>query len=86
VTLAFYIVSGVLALAFGIWLGLPGRYEQKPEDIERIMSAGGGRRKKVKRAFTPLAWLQRKVNVRSERSGRRSGQRRGFSLESPEDR
>lgn len=81
-TVAFWVVSGILALGFGIWLGLPGRYDQTPEEIEKIMAQGGGRRRKTKKAFTPLAWLQRKVNARS---GRR-GDRRGFSLESPDDR
>lgn len=86
-TLFLYVVGGILALGFGIWLGLPGRYHQTPEDIEKIMAEGGRRRRKTKRAFTPLAWLERKVNVRTERSGRRTGsQRRGFKLESPDDR
>ncbi|MDZ7780855.1 MAG: hypothetical protein U5R14_13120 [Gemmatimonadota bacterium] len=82
-TVAFWVVSGILALGFGIWLGLPGRYEQTPEEIERIMAEGGRRRRKTKKAFTPLAWFQRKANARS---GRRSGDRRGFTLESPDDR
>ena len=30
-----------------------------PEEIEKIMDAGGARRRKVKRVFTPLARLQR---------------------------
>jgi prolyl-tRNA editing enzyme YbaK/EbsC (Cys-tRNA(Pro) deacylase) len=87
VIVLFYVVGGILALGLGIWLGLPGRYDQTPEEIERIMTEGGRRRRKTKTVFTPLAWLQRKVNVRAGRSARRSGgQRRGFSLESPDDR
>ncbi|MEX2465601.1 MAG: hypothetical protein WD995_01740 [Gemmatimonadota bacterium] len=85
-TVAFWVVSGVLALGLGIWLGLPGRYEQTPEDIERIMGEGGRRRRKTKKMFTPLAWFQRKANARTERSARRSGGRRSFSIERPEDR
>lgn len=85
-TTAFYIISGILALLFGIWLGLPGRYDQTPDEIDKIMDEGGRRRRKTKTMFTPLAWLQRKANARSGRSARRSGQRRGFSLERPEDR
>jgi hypothetical protein len=72
----------VLALLAGIWMGLPGRYTQTPEDIDAIMESGGSRRRKVRRVFTPLAWMQRKVSARTERRPRR----RGFTLESPEDR
>jgi hypothetical protein len=87
VTLFLYVVGGILALGLGIWLGLPGRYDQTPDEIERIMTEGGRRRRKTKKMFTPLAWLQRKVTVRTGRSGRRTGsQRRGFNLERPEDR
>jgi prolyl-tRNA editing enzyme YbaK/EbsC (Cys-tRNA(Pro) deacylase) len=82
---ALYIVGGVLAFGFGIWLGLPGRYDQTPEEIERIMTEGGRRRRKTKTMFTPLAWLQRKASPRSSRGSGRGG-RRGFNLERPEDR
>ena len=76
----------VAALGIGIWLGLPGRYTQTADDIERIMEQGGGRRRKVKRVFTPLAWIQRQA---SARSSRRQGRGRGssrFRMEAPEDR
>jgi len=80
---ALYIVGGALALGLGIWLGLPGRYDQTPEEIERIMAEGGRRRRKTKTMFTPLAWLQRKT---SPRRGSGRGGRRGFNLERPDDR
>ena len=86
-TLFLYVVGGILALGLGIWLGLPGRYDQTPDEIGRIMDEGGRRRRKTKKMFTPLAWLNRKVSARSGRSGRRTGgERRGFNLERPEDR
>lgn len=85
-TVVFWIVSGILALGFGIWLGLPGRYDQSPDDIDRIMTEGGRRRRKTKRMFTPLAWFNRKANARTERGARRGSGRKGFSLERPEDR
>ena len=86
-TLFLYVVGGILALGLGIWLGLPGRYDQTPDEIGRIMDEGGRRRRKTKKVFTPLAWLNRKVSARSERSGRRTGgARRGFNLERPDDR
>jgi hypothetical protein len=72
----------LIALAIGVYLGLPGRYTQTPDDIEQMMESGGGRRRKVKRVFTPLAWLQRKASARtSQRLERKS-----FRLESPDDR
>ncbi len=79
--LVLKIVGAVLALAAGIWLGLPGRYSQTTDEIERTMDSGLGRTRKVKRHFTPFAWMQRKAPVRS----RRPQTRRGFRLESPED-
>lgn len=79
-----FVLGCILSLGLGIWLGLPGRYSQTPRDIERIMKEGGGRRRKVKRHFTPLAWIQRQVSARG--GGRGGGRRRGFKLESPEDR
>ena len=73
----------ILGLAIGIWLGLPGRNRQSADDIEREMDKGGGRRRRTKRIFTPMAWLQRKVDAKPKRG---SSGRRGFKLESPDDR
>ena len=75
--------GALLALAIGVWLGLPGRYTQTADDIEQVMARGGGRRRKVKVRFTPLAWLQRKASARGARSG---SARSGFKLESPDER
>lgn len=77
------ILGGVAALALGIWLGLPGRYEQTPDDIDAIMATGTARRRRTKRYFTPLAWIQRKISVGTSGRGRGG---RGFKLERPEDR
>jgi len=71
-----------LALLAGIWMGLPGRYAQSADDIDAIMDSGGARRRKVRRVFTPLAWMQRKASAR----GPSRPQRRAFRVESPEDR
>ena len=77
------LVLGLVGIAIGIWLGLPGRYEQSPEDIERLMAQGGGtRRRRPKRSLSPVAWLQRKVSSRTPPPSRR----RGFRLEAPEGR
>lgn len=71
--------AGVLALIWGVWLGLPGRYSQTPEEIEKAMEQGGGRPRTVKRVFTPLAWLMRNTPTTPRRHRR-------FKLESPKDR
>jgi len=79
------LIIGIAGLAVGIWLGLPGRYDQTPEDIERLMARGGGsRRRRAKREISPLAWIQRKLSA----SGipRQPSRRKGFRLESPEKR
>jgi ribosomal protein L20 len=76
------ILGALAALGIGIWLGLPGRYRQTHHDIERSLDHPARRSRKVKRHFTPLAWFQRKAAAR--RAQPRA--RRGFKVESPEDR
>jgi hypothetical protein len=79
------LILGILGLVVGILLGLPGRYEQTPEDLERLMARGGGtRRRRAKREISPLAWIQRKLS--SGGKPPRPTRRRGFKLESPESR
>ncbi|MDA0327614.1 MAG: hypothetical protein O2958_01180 [Gemmatimonadetes bacterium] len=80
------IVGALGALGIGIWLGMPGRYTQTPDDIEKVMAAGGARRRKTKQVFTPLAWLQRKADARGTRDLRKSRGGSGFRIETPEDR
>jgi hypothetical protein len=79
------LILGIAGLIVGILLGLPGRYEQTPEDIERLMARGGGtRRRRAKREISPLAWIQRKIGAGGKTP--RATRRRGFRLESPEER
>ncbi len=83
------LVTALVGLGIGVWLGMPGRYTQSADDIEKIMDSGGARRRKVKRIFTPMAWMQRNVSSRSTPSrGRRQARSRskGFRLEVPEER
>ena len=82
--LVLKIGAALVALLIGIWMGLPGRYTQSIEEIEEVMDRGGGRRRTVRRRFTPIAWLQRQKSVRSSQGRRRSRSR--FRLESPDDR
>ena len=80
-SMILYIIGGVAALGLGIWLGLPGRYDRDIDEIDRVIEEGGGRRKKVKRHFTPMAWMKRNVSVNTpSRAGRR------FEVRDPEDR
>lgn len=73
------ILLGVLAVGLGIWLGLPGRYEQTPDEIEKAMDRGGAKRNQVKKVFTPLDWLRK-----DQRASNRRAQRRYFKTAAPE--
>jgi hypothetical protein len=75
------IFAALAALGVGIWLGLPGRYEQTPDEIEHTMAMGTGRRRKVKRHFTPFAWLKRNPEIRRGQAKRRPG----FTVKPPDD-
>jgi len=76
-----YVIGGLAAVGLGIWLGLPGRYDRDLDQIDRVMEEGGGRRKRVKKQFTPMAWVKRNVSVNTpSRAGRR------FQVRDPEDR
>jgi hypothetical protein len=77
------ILLGLLAVGLGVWLGLPGKYHQSQDDIEKAMDRGGARRNQVKRVFTPLDWL-RKSKRGSDRRIERS--RRRFRTAAPKKR
>jgi hypothetical protein len=76
------ILGGPLALALGVYFGMAGQYRPDPEELDQAL-APGGRTRKVKRAFTPLAWL-RGMQERPSHSRRRGGSRRHFSLVEPD--
>jgi len=78
------VAGALIAFGYGIWLGLPGRYSQSVDDIEQKMAAGGARRRKTKRVFTPIAWLQRRAGARDSIDHRRKGP--GFKMKAPDDR
>jgi hypothetical protein len=79
-------VVALIGLAWGLWLGLPGRDRQSPDDIERAMDGSPiARRRRKKRSVNPLSWLQRKVESRPSKD-RGSVGRKGFKIESPDDR
>jgi len=67
------ILLGVVALAVGIWLGLPGRFEQSTDEIELLMSRGGSKRRKVKRHFIAIDRFRKdeRASDRRREEGRR---------------
>lgn len=73
------ILLGIAALALGIWLGLPGRYTQSTDDVEKAMERGGARRNTVKRHFTPLDWFRKE-----EKGSHRRRRRRHFRTAAPD--
>jgi len=75
-------VVALIGLAWGIWLGMPGRDRPSVDDIERAMDSGTARRRRGrnKRSINPLAWLRRKAEPPPSRS------RKGFKLKDPDDR
>lgn len=82
-----WILVLIAAFCLGLWWGLPGRYTQTAEDIEKIMAEGGRRRRPVKRVFTPLAWVRRRADPTASRERLRTrGSSRTFKVERPEDR
>ena len=72
------ILGGIVALVFGLWLGSAGAYRQRPEEIDRVMERGGGRRYRVKRRFVALDYLRPKQRQSERRA--QSGSRRVFDL------
>lgn len=75
------ILIGLLAVGLGFWLGLPGRYEQTPDEIEKAMDRGGARRNQVKKVFTPLDWFRK-----DRRGSERRRQRRYFTTAAPKSK
>ena len=79
-SLPVLILIGLVAVGIGFYFGLPGKYEQSQDDIEKAMDRGGARRNQVKRVFTPLDWL-RKDKRGSDR--RRQAATRRFKTAAP---
>ncbi len=64
-------LSFVVALVFGIWLGLPRRYDQSFDEIDRRLDEEG-QHQKVRRHRTWFALLQTKLEKGSHSRRRRS--------------
>lgn len=76
------ILGGVVALGLGVYLGLAGQYRPDFEELDEALGSGG-RTRKVKRVFTPLAWL-RGMQERPSHARRRGGPSRHFDLVLPD--
>jgi hypothetical protein len=76
------IVVALIGLAWGLWLGMPGRDRPTADDIERAMDSVTPRRRRgrAKRSLNPFAWLRRKAEAPPSKSGR------GFKLKAPDER
>ena len=77
--LVLKIIGGLIALAIGIWLGMPGRYSQSAADIDQLMERPGRRARRAQRYFTPLDWMRR-----AKRSPDRLSRHR-FRLAAPDE-
>jgi hypothetical protein len=70
-------LSCVAAFLFGLWLGLPRRYDQPFDELDRRLDEEG-EHQRVKRHTTFLSLLQRKVEKGSARRQRPT--RRPFQM------
>ena len=71
-------LSFVIALAGGIWLGLPRRYEQSLDEIDQRLDEEG-QHQKVRRHRTVFNLLQGNLERGSHRRRRRTGRPFGMS-------
>lgn len=77
--LVLKILGGVVAVALGIWLGRPRRYERPLREVEKALEEGRGRPQWTERHFTPLDLLRKEARG----SERRRGERGRFSVTDP---
>jgi hypothetical protein len=74
------ILGMIAALAFGLWLGMPTRYQADWEEIDEALADENRERHKVERKTTFLTLMQRNMMRGSDRRRSRHG-RRPFQLE-----
>ena len=55
------ILGAVVALVLGVWLGLPGRYESDPEELDRVLTEEGTGRARATRHFLAVDWFFRRL-------------------------
>ena len=71
------ILGAILALGLGLYLGAPGRYMQKPEEIDKALE-GGGKTWRTKKHYTWLGWLRK--DERASQARLRGSPRKPFDL------
>jgi hypothetical protein len=71
----FTVLTMVGALLFGIYLGLPERYQPDVDEIDDALSDPLRERKKARRHMTFLGLLQRTQSSGSQRRMQRGGRR-----------
>jgi hypothetical protein len=73
-----YVLGGVVALGLGVYLGLPGRFEQSVDEIDQRLDQDG-EHAKVNRKETVLTVLQKRSERASDRR-RAASSRKPFRL------
>lgn len=66
------ILIGVAAVALGVFLGRPRRYDKTQNEVDRALEQGRGRRQWTQRHFTPLDLLRKDERGSERRRGDRS--------------
>jgi hypothetical protein len=79
------IIGMIAALAFGVYWGMPARYQPDLDEIDEALEDPGRERHRTRRATTWLGLLQRTVTRGSHRRRGRPT-RRAFQMEAPEPR
>lgn len=79
--LTLQILGAVVALAVGIYLGMPGRFDQSLDEIEDRLGEQNTQHKRVQRHYTFINALARDTRERgSERRRREALERKPFKL------
>jgi hypothetical protein len=71
------ILGALAAFLLGIWLGMPRRFDQSPDEIEERLSKDG-EHATVERKETVISIIQKRAQKGSDR--RRTRKRRPFQL------
>lgn len=83
--LVLAIAGAIVALAIGIWAGLPGKPRKTPEeierDIQRAILTGVTPRAARRVPTTPFGWLRRKSG-----QGSSSVSQKRFHVDAPDER
>jgi hypothetical protein len=63
-------LSVVVAVGVGVWLGLPGKYDQSLDDIDERLIEPGKKHGKVKKSLTFINLLKKEERGSSRRRSR----------------